>query len=316
MKRNLKSIALFCALISACLMIAACGSKTSDENKKLPDNKAVSTVNSTETSSTVVSQSQEQASSADTGSEESVQAPESSADVSETEEKSEVRQQTQQSEENPENSTENKKETSDEEKSQTSESSKAAEVSKDVSDEQSENDVPDIYNGYYFDDEQSENDVPDIYNGYYFDDEQIVKDYHTADEFTADEKYNALFKDNKIDKEMTDELKNAENETDMRNIAIKYSEIWKNESEKVYNKLSDMLEEKPEEKEKLISSQAEWTEGLEAAEASFQSEAEEKGLNGTQLFLSVDSAMLNYYRGRTAVLYYQIYLLSGSFGIE
>ena len=178
------------------------------------------------------------------------------------------------------------------------ENSKAAEVSKDVSDE------------------QSENDVPDIYNGYYFDDEQIVKDYHTADEFTADEKYNALFKDNKIDKEMTDELKNAENETDMRNIAIKYSEIWKNESEKVYNKLSDMLEEKPEEKEKLISSQAEWTEGLEAAEASFQSEAEEKGLNGTQLFLSVDSAMLNYYRGRTAVLYYQIYLLSGSFGIE
>ncbi|MBQ1658990.1 MAG: hypothetical protein II059_04015 [Clostridia bacterium] len=298
MKRNLKSIALFCALISACLMIAACGSKTSDENKKLPDNKAVSTVNSTETSSTVVSQSQEQASSADTGSEESVQAPESSADVSETEEKSEVRQQTQQSGENPENSTENKKETSDEEKSRTSENSKAAEVSKDVSDE------------------QSENDVPDIYNGYYFDDEQIVKDYHTADEFTADEKYNALFKDNKIDKEMTDELKNAENETDMRNIAIKYSEIWKNESEKVYNKLSDMLEEKPEEKEKLISSQAEWTEGLEAAEASFQSEAEEKGLNGTQLFLSVDSAMLNYYRGRTAVLYYQIYLLSGSFGIE
>ena len=279
-------------------MIAACGSKTSDDNKKLPDNKAVSTVNSTETSSTVVSQSQEQASSADTGSEESVQAPESSADVSETEEKSEVRQQTQQSEENPENSTENKKETSDEEKSRTSENSKAAEVSKDVSDE------------------QSENDVPDIYNGYYFDDEQIVKDYHTADEFTADEKYNALFKDNKIDKEMTDELKNAENETDMRNIAIKYSEIWKNESEKVYNKLSDMLEEKPEEKEKLISSQAEWTEGLEAAEASFQSEAEEKGLNGTQLFLSVDSAMLNYYRGRTAVLYYQIYLLSGSFGIE
>jgi len=297
-KRNLKSIALFCALISACLMIAACGSKTSDDNKKLPDNKAVSTVNSTETSSTVVSQSQEQASSADTGSEESVQAPESSADVSETEENSEVRQQTQQSDEKPENSTENKKETSDEEKSQTSESSKAAEVSKDVSDE------------------QSENDVPDIYNGYYFDDEQIVKDYHTADEFTADEKYNALFKDNKIDKEMTDELKNAENETDMRNIAIKYSEIWKNESEKVYNKLSDMLEEKPEEKEKLISSQAEWTEGLEAAEASFQSEAEEKGLNGTQLFLSVDSAMLNYYRGRTAVLYYQIYLLSGSFGIE
>ena len=102
----------------------------------------------------------------------------------------------------------------------------------------------------------------------------------------------------------------------MRKITIKYSEIWKAESENAYNKLSDMLEQNPEEKEKLIISQAEWNEGLEAAEASFQSEAEEKALNGTQEFLSVDSAMLNYYKGRAAVLYYQIYLISGSFDIR
>ena len=298
MKKTFKNIALFCALISACLIIAACGNKTSDDNKKLPDNKTVSTVNSSDNSSgdlSLASQSTEQSSTANTGSEESIQSPESSADTPETEEKSEV----QQSEEVSENSTESKPEASEEEKSNAPENSSTAETSHNDPDAPTGND-----------------DVSDIYNGYYFDDEQIVKNYHTAEEFTSDEKFNALFKENKTDKEMTAELKNADNEMDMRNITIKYSEIWKSESEKAYSKLSDMLEEKPEEKEKLIASQSEWTEGLEAAESSFQSEAEEKGLNGTQLFLSVDSAMLNYYKGRTAVLYYQIYLLDGSFAIE
>ena len=149
--------------------------------------------------------------------------------------------------------------------------------------------------------------------GYYFDDEQIVTDYHEAEYFTDDEKFNALFEKNEIDKAYNDELREIEDTLDMRNTTIKYAQIWKDEQAEAYQKLYDMLAELPEEQEKLVSSQQNWLGELDEIEAGFQSEASGSGTYG---LLAADSAMLNYYKGRAAILYYQIYLLNGSFDMN
>ena len=154
------------------------------------------------------------------------------------------------------------------------------------------------------------------YDGYYFDDEQIVDDYHTAVKFTDDEEFNALFMENELDKELQQELRDVENETDMRSITISYGEKWKKEAGDAYDKLLSLLEDKPKEKEKLVQSQEEWLNTLEDTENGFRQEADENGIIGTQALLASDSAMLNYYKGRAAKLYQQIYTLSGSFELS
>lgn len=154
------------------------------------------------------------------------------------------------------------------------------------------------------------------YDGYFFDDEQIVDDYHTAVEFTDDEEFNSLFMENEIDKQLKQELREVENETDMRAVTISYGEKWKNEAANAYEKLLTLLEDKPTEKEKLIKSQEEWLNTIGDAEKSFRQEADESGIIGTQALLASDSAMMNYYKGRAAKLYQQIYVLSGSFELS
>ena len=152
-----------------------------------------------------------------------------------------------------------------------------------------------------------------IEQGYFFDDEQIVEDYHHATEFTDDEKFNELFAQNDIDKSYFDELKTAESTVDMRVITQKYADQWKSEQEEAYIKLYDQLQELPEEQDKLVESQNTWNSGLEDALQGFLDEASGSGSNG---LLAADSAILNYYKGRAAVLYYQIYLLTGSFDMN
>lgn len=173
---------------------------------------------------------------------------------------------------------------------------KSREISAEVSDEDSEG-------------ESSENSN----DGYFFDDEQIVKDYHNAVVFTDDEEFNKLFNENSIDKEYNKEIKDTENVIQMREVTIKYGELWAAEAEEAYQKLNDALESMPEEQEKLAASQNEWHGTLEETEAGFQKEASE---NGTYGLLAADSAMMNYYKGRAAVLYHQIYVLSGTFDME
>ena len=155
--------------------------------------------------------------------------------------------------------------------------------------------------------------VSDSSQGYCFDDEQIVVNYHTAKVFTDDEEFNALFAKNDIDKAYDSELRDIEDIIEMRKVTIRYADTWKAEQEKAYNKLYEMLAELPEEQEKLVVSQQMWVEELDETEASFRSEASDSGSYG---LLAADSAMMNYYKGRAAVLYHQIYLLSGSFDMS
>ena len=160
----------------------------------------------------------------------------------------------------------------------------------------------------------SEESIPvessDEEDGYNFDDEDIVEDYHTATVFTDDDDFNKLFAENDIDKAYNEEMKNPETIAEMRIVTEDYTRRWQQEAERAYEKLSAALADKPDESEKLAASQERWRADLEKTEQGFMREASG---NGTYGMLSADSAMMNYYKGRTAVLYHQIYLLNGSF---
>ncbi|MBR2175412.1 MAG: hypothetical protein IJ861_00510 [Clostridia bacterium] len=143
---------------------------------------------------------------------------------------------------------------------------------------------------------------------YQFDDEQIINDYHTAKEFTSNEDFNQLFEKNAIDVRYNDELQNAGSTADMRAITAKYGNEWKTMAESVFNTLDELLSDNAEEKQKLEDSQNSWIEGLGSVESSFYEEAKE---GGTEELLAAETAILNYYKGRAAVLLEQIYRLNG-----
>ena len=143
--------------------------------------------------------------------------------------------------------------------------------------------------------------------GYEFDDEQIVTDYHTAETFTDNEEFNEIFKGNSLDGEFDEALKNASSSTEMRNIISEYGNKWKNMANTSYSELSKLLD--GEDAEKLNQSQSEWEAGLSEVEESFYEEAKTAGSEG---LIATDTAIMNYYKGRAAKLFEQIYTINGS----
>lgn len=275
MKKSILKTALLCALAMTCFMGTACNNNTKTESAAASSdkNKSVSSISDTEQSVKTTPDEN------------------SSVEISEVSQNEVSQQETTgiyEDETSLQSSDENSSEKSDEA------SEKASDQS---SDTVSVNELS----------------LPEQYDGYYFDDEQIVKDYHTAVEFTSDEKFNSMFKDNRINIDFNKEIMDAENESDMRAVTIKYGEIWKTEAGNAYNKLLTLLEDLPEQKQKLIESQHEWESTLEETERSFKEETPGEGTIGTQSLLASDSAMMNYYKGRAAVLYQQIYVLTDSF---
>lgn len=278
MKRSILKAVLFCSLTATCFLGTACSnndkSQINDQSQDSNQSKQVSVVSGSE--------QQEKAANAQNSSEQISQNT-SSENVSENV------------------VSENQAASDAETSSSDTSAERSGELSDEVSDESSDSSA------------DNEASLPEQYDGYYFDDEQIVKDYHTAKEFTGDEKFNALFKENSIDKEFQKEIMETENESDMRAVTIKYGKRWKEEAGNAYDKLLELLESIPEEKQKLIESQNEWESTLDETESSFKNEAGDENIMGTQALLASDSAMLNYYKGRAAVLYQQIYSITGSF---
>ncbi|MGN0470443.1 MAG: hypothetical protein ACI4GV_05975 [Acutalibacteraceae bacterium] len=151
-------------------------------------------------------------------------------------------------------------------------------------------------------------------DGYYFDDEQIVDDYHTATEFTDNEEFNKLFLSNKIDANYQQELQDASTISKMRTVTANYAEIWKTEEEKVYKNLLGLLSDKREAKSALEVSEQEWKDGVQEAIDGFYADIDPNN-SGSEELLSADTAVMNYYKGRTAKLYEQIYQLTGEFNM-
>lgn len=142
--------------------------------------------------------------------------------------------------------------------------------------------------------------------GYEFDDEQIVEDYHTAATFTDNDEFNEIFKDNAVDKDFQEELKNASSMREMMSVTSSYAAKWKEIESNVYQNFLDELD--GGNKDKLVQSENEWSGGLGETENSFREEARDGGTEG---LLAAETAIMNYYKGRTAKLLEQIYTQSG-----
>lgn len=160
--------------------------------------------------------------------------------------------------------------------------------------------------------ESSEEASEESEDAYYFDDEQIVDDYHNATEFTDNEEFNDLFLSNRIDYKYKQELQDANTISQMRAVTANYAEIWKTEEEKVYKNLSDLLKDKREAKSALEISEQEWKDGIQEITDEFYADIDPNN-GGSEELLSADTAVMNYYKGRTAKLYEQIYQLTGEF---
>lgn len=150
-------------------------------------------------------------------------------------------------------------------------------------------------------------------DGYQFDDEEIVKDYHHPDKFTDNEEFNKIFEKNKLDKEYNDKLKDAMTNAQMLSATNEYSGKWSKAEEAAYKALLKKLDKLETEKNKLISSEKDWSSNIRTVEESRDHEAEG---GGTEALLSGSAEILNRYKSRTAVLLEQIYSLEGDIDIS
>lgn len=150
-------------------------------------------------------------------------------------------------------------------------------------------------------------------SGYVFVEDTAEKDYHHPEHFTGDEEFNKLFEENQIDQQYKLSAMECETVADMRSIAQSYAQVWSDHADKAYEKLYELLEEYPSEREKLYESNLNWKNGINEAEARFLAENENGGTNG---LLAADTSMLNFFKYRAAYLYLQIYELTGSFSPE
>lgn len=155
----------------------------------------------------------------------------------------------------------------------------------------------------------------EIPEGYQFDDEHIVEDYHTATVFTSNQEFNQIFEKNKIDQDYNKALQNAATNSEMRAAAQDCAKSWRETVDTAYMALSQLISSKEEEFQKLQDSQSKWTDELQHKEEEFYTKASEEVQNGqaigTETLLYADTAVLNYYKERTAILLEQIFRIQG-----
>ncbi|MDD6488886.1 MAG: hypothetical protein PUG48_03595 [Clostridia bacterium] len=285
MKKKYKFVAVFSAVLMSAVLLTACsGNKNQTSGTK--ENSAEISHSQSETGNNAVGNN--------SNAETEISHESSSEEISDesSAESSETSQDTESSVDSENSETSEKSENS--ENTDTSDTSEKSDTSE--SDESSEQPP-----------EESED------NGYYFDDEQIVDDYHTATEFTDNEAFNKLFSSNKIDRSYQKDLQEASTISQMRAVTSNYAEVWKAEEEKVYKTLYDLLKgENREAKSSLEISEQEWKDGIQEVTDEFYAEIDQNN-GGSEELLSADTAVMNYYKGRAAKLYEQVYQLTGKF---
>ncbi len=277
MKRKLKTAAFLTAAILCVSLLSGCSQekKNTDINT---DTDAVSEEVSETESKNPTKSSKEQSQSSEQPSEEEIPTSDTESSVTASEESPDVISETP-----PESSEKSEKP----EKSQT-ESSTIPESSAESSEE-----------GYTSDDEQIEN-----------------SHEHTEEDskiYTDNSDFNELFAANSIDAAYTEEMKNSSGTTsDMRSITQKYTNQWETTLENAYTKLYELLEDNPEEQENLDSVQTQWREETEKTVEDIYQQAN-TDQTGTLGLMNADSKVYDLYKNRAAVLYEQIYSVTGNF---
>ena len=190
------------------------------------------------------------------------------------------------------------------------------EISEESSQESSENskeESSEITESSFEESSEAESSLSDESSGgaYFPDDEKIVKEHHTSQTLTDDSKFNELFENNSIDKECTDKMKDAVTDTEMRGVIGEFTDKWKEQAQTAYEKLKELLKDNPDELEALENSQKDLENELDTKKETLYSH-EHFVEFGTMGLLQADTEIMNLYRSRAAVLYQQIFALTGN----
>lgn len=123
---------------------------------------------------------------------------------------------------------------------------------------------------------------------------------------TENEEFNEKFKDNPIDKKYIKEMNNAVSNIDMVKVSDKYSEIWQKEISYAYGELEKYMKTDSSGKPaKYKAEQKKWEQGKENSLKKISSEAMSGG--GSMAQVNEASAVMDFYRGRAASIYSELY---------
>ena len=120
---------------------------------------------------------------------------------------------------------------------------------------------------------------------------------------TDSKEFNALFKENPIDKKYIEESNKAFSNVEMVQLSNKYAGIWEKEVTSVYNKVVKLAS--GDALSKIKAEQTAWVNGKTEAIKKIGDEAQAGG--GTMAQVNTASGIMDYYRSRAAQLYRQLY---------
>lgn len=126
---------------------------------------------------------------------------------------------------------------------------------------------------------------------------------------TENPNFDEKFQDNPIDKAYIQDNNQAISNKDMVEVSEKYAGIWREEVAAAYDALLEKVTD--ERKETLKKEQQAWSDGTEAALQEFHDDAQAVG--GSMAQVDEASRVMDYYRGRAATLYEELYALDPNF---
>lgn len=129
---------------------------------------------------------------------------------------------------------------------------------------------------------------------------------------TGNEDFDAVFKNNKLDIALEDEMKLAETTEAMVETMAKYEKLWIAEAENANNKLqASSLSDS--EKKAVQSDYDKWLSGFEAKRQEIVDEEKSKWDSGSIYIINAAERIKNYCRDYAMGLYEKLYKLDGSF---
>lgn len=130
---------------------------------------------------------------------------------------------------------------------------------------------------------------------------------------TDDKGFNKKFAANPIDKKYIAESNQAVSSIDMIRVSDKYRDVWKAEADHAYAELEKhMLTDSGDKPDKYRAEQEKWRSGQKAALQKISDDAQAAG--GSMAQVDLASQVMDYYRGRAAQLYRELYGYDKNYG--
>lgn len=129
---------------------------------------------------------------------------------------------------------------------------------------------------------------------------------------TGNEDFDTVFKDNKLDVALNNDMKSAVSTEDMVNTMSKYKNLWVAEAENANNKLqASSLSD--DEKKSIQDEYDEWVGSLKSKEQEIINQEKEKNVDGSIYRVTAAEKIKDYCREYAMSLYEKLYQIDGSF---